>query len=183
MPNFNPIIRGQQFKFSISLRSQADGRVFQSNPTLASVDVKITKDGGAPANLTTLPTCPNADTEVVVTVSAAEMDADVVSILFKDASGAQWCDRRVTIHPSGLGLAGTVNADGSQTTTGFKTSLTGLGDDFFNNAFILFTDGSLQGMSRKISDYASTNGVVTLATALPAAPANATPFLILGRSE
>lgn len=181
MPNYNPPVRGQQFVFYVGLADQSDPRLLKSNPTLASGDVKVSKDGGASANLNTLPSSPNSDTDVKVTVSASEMDADNVAITFRDAAGAEWCDLKVNIQPSSLGYTGTVN-DASATTTSFKTTL-GQVDDFHNNAFLLFTDGALQGQSRKISDFANTNGVITLATALTTAPANTDPFIILGRSE
>jgi hypothetical protein len=80
------------------------------------------------------------------------------------------------------GVTGTVNADGSETATAFKTDLT-QANDFFNNSFLLFTSGSLDGQSRKISDFANTDGVVTLATALTSAPADGSGFIIVGRSE
>lgn len=182
MPNYNPPIRGQELILYVSLASQADPRLFQANPTLASGDVKISKDGGAEANLNTLPTVtPASGRHVKVTVSATEMDADNVKVVFSDAAGAEWCDLSLSIQPSSLGYTGTVN-DASATTTSFKTTL-GQADNFHNGAFVLFTDGALQGQSRKISTFANTNGVVTVATAFTSAPANSDPFIILGRSE
>lgn len=77
---------------------------------------------------------------------------------------------------------GKVN-DGSATTTVFVTTLTGYGDDFFNDGFLLFTSGALAGQSRKIADYTSSSGSVTLSAAATSAPANGVNFVILGRSE
>lgn len=183
LPNYNPVIRGQEYIFYVGLVQQADPKLLQSNPTLASGDVKISKDGGAEANLTTLPAVtPASSTSVKVTVSASEMDADNITITFRDAAGAQWCDLKINIQPSSLGVPGAVN-DGSATTTSFVSTLTGYGDDFFNGAFLLFTDGTLQGQSRKVSDYVSATGTFTLASATTSAPANSTPFIVLGRSE
>lgn len=183
MPNYNPVIRGQAYRLYLSLPSQSDPRTMQSNPTLATGDAKVSKDGGALANLTTLPAVTPASSKLVqVDLSAAEMDADNVTVILSDASGAEWCDTVVSIQPSSLGLTGSVN-DAAATTTSFVTTLTGYGDDFFNGSFLLFTDGALQGQSRKISDYVSATGALTLASATTSAPANSTPFLILGRSE
>lgn len=183
MPNYNPPIRGQAFRFFVALPSQSSPLVMQSNPTLASGDAKVSKDGGSLSNLTTLPAVTPASSKLVqIDLSASEMDADNVSVVLSDASGAEWCDLVVNVQPSSLGLTGAVN-DASATTTAFVTTLTGYGDDFFNGAFILFTDGALQGQSRKVSDYVSATGSITLATATTSAPANGTPFLILGRSE
>jgi hypothetical protein len=180
---YNPPIRGQQFIFYVGLTSQSSPLTLQSNPTLAAGDVKISKDGGAEANLNTLPAVtPAASTSVKVTVSATEMDADNITITFRDAAGSEWCDLKVNIQPTGLITYGSVN-DGSPATTDFDSTLTGFGDDFFNGAFIVFTDGTLKGQSRKISDYTSTSGNIVLATATTTAPANGDPFIILGRSE
>lgn len=70
----------------------------QANPTLAAGDVTISKDGGAFANLTTLPVVtPAAGRAVKVTVSATEMTADNVVVIFSDASGAEWDDLLISI--------------------------------------------------------------------------------------
>lgn len=184
MPNYNPVIRGQQFIFYVGLASQTDPRLLQSNPTLAAGDVKISKDGGAEANLNTLPAVtPAASTSVKVTVSAAEMDADNVTITFRDAAGAEWCDLKINIQPSSIGIVGSVN-DAAATTTVMVTDLTGYGTDFFKDSFLVPTDGALQGCGgRKISAYNSATGAITVATAFPSAPADGTPFIIVGRSE
>lgn len=182
MPNYNPPIRGQQYIFYVELPSQTTPSIMQVNPTLASGDVKISKDGGATANLNTLPAVtPASGKAVKVTVSATEMDADNVSITFSDAAGAEWCDVFINLQPSSLLLSGTVN-DAGATTTDFDTTLTGYGDDFFNNSFLVFTDGTLQGQSRKVSDYTSTSGNFVIA-AFTATPTNGDPFVVLGRSE
>lgn len=164
--------------------SQGNPLLFQTNPTLAAGDVKIAKDGGAKANLNTLPAVtPAASNDVKVTVSATEMDADNVKIVFSDAAGAEWCDLSVNIQPYGLILAGTVN-DAGATATDFDTTLTGFGNDFFNKAFLVFTDGVLQGSGgRKIADYVSVTGNFDFTGDLfTAAPANGDPFVIVGRS-
>lgn len=180
---YNPPIRGQQYIFYVSLPSQADPKTFQSNPTLATGDAKVSKDGGSLANLGTLPVVTPASSKLVkVTLSSSEMDADNVTVILSDASGAEWCDQTFNIQPTGIILAGTVNDAGADADD-FDTTLTGFGDDFVNNAFLVFTDGSLKGQGRKISDYTSSSGNIVLATALTAAPANGDPFLILGRSE
>lgn len=182
MPNYNPPIRGQAYRLYVSLPSQSDPRTMQSNPTLASGDAKVSKDGGALSNTATLPVVTPASSKLVqVDLSASEMDADNVTVILSDAAGAEWGDITINIQPSSLGYTGTVN-DASATTTSFKTTL-GQADDFHNGAFLLFTDGALQGQARKISDFANTDGVVTLATALTSAPADTTPFIVLGRSE
>ena len=177
-------VRGQVFVFTVALVSRADANVFQSNPTLAAGDVKVIKDDGAPANIATLPTAISAGAALKVQLSATETDADYLTVLFQDAAGDQWCDLAVTLFPDGSFVTSAVD-DVSATTTVFDTDLTNAIDDLFNNAFLVFTDGNLRGVSRKISGYDGTTNVgrITLATALPSAPADNDPFMIVGRSE
>jgi len=93
--------KNAQFIFYVGLTSQADTKLFQVNPTLAAGDVKVTTDGGAAANITTLPTVtPAGGTDVKVTLSASEMNGDNISVTFSDAAGAEWCDLKVTIQTS-----------------------------------------------------------------------------------
>lgn len=67
---------------------------FMSNPTLAAGDVKISKDGGAFNNITSLPTvAPAADTSVQVVLSATEMSAKEIVVRFIDQTGPkEWED-------------------------------------------------------------------------------------------
>jgi hypothetical protein len=99
MATYVPAKRATELIFYIpGLISQANTKVFQTNPTLAAGDVKISKDGGATANLTTLPVVtPAAGASIKVTVSVTEMTADNVTITFRDAAGAEWCDLGINI--------------------------------------------------------------------------------------
>lgn len=98
MATYVPPKRNTAFVFYVGLVSQADGKVLQANPTLAAGDVKIAKDDGAPVNLATLPVVDADFTKrVKVSLSATEMDADQVTLLFVDAAGAEWCDLMVNI--------------------------------------------------------------------------------------
>lgn len=75
-----------------------------------------------------------------------------------------------------LGTTGTVDATGA-TATAFRTNLTEV-DDYWNDAVLVFTSGTLAGQSRTILDFDNTNGLVTLDEALTAAPANGVAFAI-----
>lgn len=98
MATYQPPKRGVEYIFYVGLVSQADAKLLKANPTLAAGDVQISKDGGAFANLTTLPTVtPASGKAVKVTVSATEMTSDNVTIVFSDAAGAEWCDLIINI--------------------------------------------------------------------------------------
>jgi hypothetical protein len=87
------------FIFYVGLKPQTATGGFKANPTLAAGDVKISLDGGAFANLNTLPAVtPAAGKAVKVTLSQAETNADNLMIVFSDAAGAEWCDKLVNIH-------------------------------------------------------------------------------------
>src|SRR2546430_8215124 len=63
--------------FYTSLVSQANTKIMQASPTLAAGDFKVSIDGGALANLGTLPTnTPAASTMVKITLSQAEINGD-----------------------------------------------------------------------------------------------------------
>lgn len=86
------------FVFGIGLPSQASSGTFQSNPTLAAGDFKISKDGGALANLTNLPTVnPASGKRVELSLTSTEMNADNISIICSDAAGSEWFDVMVGI--------------------------------------------------------------------------------------
>ena len=60
---------------------------------LASGDVKVSIDGGALTNITTLPTVtPAAGKLVKVTLSQAEVNGDNITVVFSDAAGNEWTD-------------------------------------------------------------------------------------------
>jgi len=79
---------------------------YKATPTLASGDVKIEKDGGASANLATLPYVePAAGTSVSIDFSAAEMQCEQAVVTFRDAAGAEWSDDAIHIFTVGSTLA------------------------------------------------------------------------------
>ncbi len=91
-------LRGMQ------LVDRATGQ-YKVSPTLASGDVKIEKDGGAAANLATLPSEePAGGSSLAVPFSSTEMQCKQAVVRFVDAAGAQWNDDCLHIftvgHPS-----------------------------------------------------------------------------------
>lgn len=176
--------KGQAFETDIHLESQGTPGTFQANPTLATGDVKVVKDNGAENNLTTLPTVSPASGKTVrVQLSATEMDADKVTVIFSDAAGSEWYDHSIIIHTLPFAFTASAVNDVSATTTSFVTDLTETTNDHYNDLFLVFTSGALLGQSRKISDYDGTTKTITLATALTDSPADNDEFIIIGRSE
>ncbi len=93
--------KGVEFICYVGLFSQANTKILQANPTLAAGDAKVSIDGGAFANLATLPAVtPAAGKSVKVTLSASEMNGDNITVVLSDASGDEWCDLVVNIQTS-----------------------------------------------------------------------------------
>lgn len=93
----SPPFKGSAFTFYVALRSQASMAIFQVNPTLAVGDVKVDKDGAGLVNIAALPTVIGAGKMLAVTLSATEMNANVVSVMFSDVAGNEWLDLMILI--------------------------------------------------------------------------------------
>lgn len=91
-----------QYILYLSLPSAGNLGLIQANPTLAAGDVKVSTDGGAFANLGTLPTVtPAAGKAVKMTLSTTEMNGDNILVVFSDqTSPAEWLDIVISIQTS-----------------------------------------------------------------------------------
>jgi hypothetical protein len=131
MPSYFPAKRNAQYIFYVSLAPQASANTLLSNPSISVGDCKVSIDGGALNNLTTLPVVTPASSKMVkVTLSAAEMNGDNISVVMSDAAGAEWRDLVVFIAttsvqfddiPTAATIAAAVWASGTRTLTGFGT--------------------------------------------------------------
>ena len=76
---------------------------YKANPTLATGDVQISKDGGAFANITTLPVVtPSGGTSILVSLSAIETQAKHIAVRFIDqTSPKEWEDQEIIIETFG----------------------------------------------------------------------------------
>lgn len=101
MPSYVPAKKNTAFILYVALSSQAQGATFQSNPTIASGDWKVSIDGGALANLATLPAVTPASSKMVkISLSTSEMNGDNITVVGSDASGAEWRDIVINIQTS-----------------------------------------------------------------------------------
>lgn len=99
MATYTPPKKNTEYIIYVALEDQANAGKFKSNPTLAAGDVKVSKDGGTLANLSTLPAVtPASSVMVKVTLSATEMNADNVTVVFSDAAGDEWYDLVINLH-------------------------------------------------------------------------------------
>lgn len=96
---YNPPVKNEDFKIRIALEDMTSPGSFKSSPTIAAGDFKVDKDGGGLTNLTTLPTVDPASSRLVlISLSATEMNADVVTIQCVDqTSPKEWADVIISI--------------------------------------------------------------------------------------
>lgn len=96
---YNPPVRAEDFKIRVALPSMSVAGSFQVNPTIATGDFKVDKDGAGEVNLTTLPSVsPAAGVSVLIELSAGEMTADVVTVIGIDQTvPKEWADFHVSI--------------------------------------------------------------------------------------
>jgi hypothetical protein len=91
---YNPPKKNEDFLIRIALEDYVNPGNFKSNPTIAAGDFKVTTDAGGLSNLTTLPSVsPAASVLVLLTLSAAEMNGDVITVVGIDqTSPKEWSD-------------------------------------------------------------------------------------------
>lgn len=96
---YNPPKSGEDFIFFVALTDMAAPGSYKANPTIAAGDFKVAKNGGALANLNTLPSVsPASSIWVMITLSATEMTTDNVSVQAIDqTSPKEWADFAVNI--------------------------------------------------------------------------------------
>lgn len=81
---------GVAFDFDVQLVDASNRDAFKSSPTLAAGDVQVSKDGGAFANLATLPSAaPAASENIKVALDATEMQCGRFTVRFKDQTSPQ----------------------------------------------------------------------------------------------
>ena len=91
---YNPPKKNEDFLIRIALEDYANPGNFKSNPTIAAGDFKVAVDATALANLGTLPSVsPASSVLVLVTLSAAEMNGDVITLVCIDqTTPKEWSD-------------------------------------------------------------------------------------------
>jgi hypothetical protein len=96
---YNPPVKNENFLIRVALSDMSSLGSFKANPTLASGDFKVDIDGAGLNNLGTLPTVsPSASIWVLITLSAAEMNGDVISIQCIDqTTPKEWADLAFSI--------------------------------------------------------------------------------------
>ena len=94
--------KNSAFIIYVGLQDYLTSGRLKANPTLAAGDAQVSIDGGAFANLTTLPTVtPALGRGVKISLSAAEMNGDNITVVLSDqTSPPEWCDVILNIQTS-----------------------------------------------------------------------------------
>lgn len=96
---YNPPKKNEDFLIRIALEDYANPGNLKSSPTIAAGDFKVAVDATALANLGTLPSVSPASTVLVlITLSAGEMNGDVITLVCIDqTSPKEWADLVISI--------------------------------------------------------------------------------------
>lgn len=96
---YNPPKKNEDFVIYVALSDMNVPGKLKSNPTIASGDFQISKDGGAFANIATIPDVePNSSKGVRIQLSSTEMNCDNVMIVWSDQTDpAEWADGWISI--------------------------------------------------------------------------------------
>lgn len=111
--------------------------------------------------------------------TADDVDANLIQIAGDSAAAIDLRDLY------SLAIVNGSIVDATPSSTVFETGFAGSGrdDQFFLNAALVFTSGSLAGQTRRITNYTDSTGEITVDPAFTSTPANGDDFLILGRIE
>lgn len=96
---YNPPTKNEDFVLRVPMFDYASPGNYKTSPTIAAGDFMVSKDGGAFANCTNLPTVEPASSEFIeVILTSTEMDADGVVVRWKDQTAPkEWADGSIYI--------------------------------------------------------------------------------------
>ena len=156
--------------------------------TPAAGDVKVSKDGGAQANIGTLPTYTNGAWQFQLT--GTELTAKQLEIMVVDSATKAVEDQAVIVETYGdvlamhvtekmsAGIVASTALTGTLSTTQMTTNLTETTNDHYNGRTLIFISGNLAGQATDVTDYDGASKMLTY-TALTEAPANTDEFILV----
>jgi hypothetical protein len=169
--------RAQQQTITFSAVDSVAPPARKSGLSLLTTDIKISKDGGAFASATNSAVELGSTGRYSLVLSAAEADCNWIHI-YVEKTGMQPQDivGSMSDEPSGA-----VASNAGNNATAFATSLTSTVNDYWKDALLVFTTGSLAGQVKKIIGYTGATKFVTVAGTFTAVPAVGDSFLIINK--
>lgn len=141
-------------------------------------DVKVDKDGGGVANITTLPVRIGSTPLYKLNLSATEMTATHINVYLVDADGPTWRDTFLHIRTdvggwlrtgvAQAGAAGTITLDAAASAT----------TDYYAKTLIRILAGTGAGQARYITTYNGTTKVATVSRNWSTNPSSDSQFVI-----
>ena len=156
--------------------------------TPVATDTKISKDGGAQANLATAPAYSNGAWTLELT--ATELTCKQLEIMIVDAATKEVEDQAVIVETYGNVLAmhiteamsaGIVQAAaiaGTLSATEMTTNLTEVTDDHYNGRTLIWISGNLAGQATDITNYTGSNKLLEF-TGVTESPVATDIFIIV----
>jgi len=162
------------------IKAAVDDFAASADWTPAAGDVLISKDGGAAANITTLPSFVTGANYLTWNLSAAEMQASRISIIIVDAAAKAIKDQSFTLFTEAHNRQ-IVTLSGVPTATSMDSDAAEA-DGIHDNSLLKFITGSLAGAQGIVSSFTNLNGVFAFTTGeFPSAPAAADKAIIINR--
>jgi hypothetical protein len=156
--------------------------------TPAAGDVKLSKDGGAQANIGTLPTYTNGAWQFQLT--GTELTCQQLEIMVVDSATKAVEDQCVIVetygHVSAMHVTEKMSAaivastalTGTLSTTQMTTNLTEVTDEHYTGRTLIWISGNLAGQATDVTAYNGTTKMLTY-TAVTEAPANTDEFILV----
>lgn len=96
---YNPPKKNEDFIIYVAVEDCANPGKLKTNPTIAAGDFRISKDGGAFADVATLPDVqPDGSLAIRIQLSATEMNCDNVFLYWEDQDATpEWCSGWLSI--------------------------------------------------------------------------------------
>jgi hypothetical protein len=181
-------LRGIAKTFYFAAVDDGGNALFSAAAPWATTEVRISKDGGAAANITGAPTRIGTEAMYALALTATEMTADQIIVTLVDsASGAATPSDVVVVIDTQLQnfppMLRSGTAQGGSTTTITLDSAASATNDFYNDAIVTIVSGTGAGQARSIKDYTGASKVADVGRDWVTAPDSTSGFTVTPGAE
>lgn len=149
--------------------------------SVATQPVNVTQYGGSAGTFASGRPEVNAShvAGAAVSTASAQIGVNVVN-----AGGTAWAtaiNAALDTHDGPDLPTGSVATDGGNSATSFKTDRTESVNDYWKDALLVLTSGTLNGQVKKVTAYNGTTKIITVAGGFTSTPADGVTFLLINR--